>query len=308
MPTLPDQPFTVLQSVGHTDLVQLEHLGCGLGARLLAKREAANPGGSIKDRVAVAMLAGALKKGRLSKEIGLVEPTSGNTGVGLAIACAHWQIPLALTMPESMSQERRALLKALGARLVLTPARLGMAGSIAEAERLVQQEGLHMLDQFTNPLVVEAHYTGTGAEIAGQVANIDVFVASVGTGGTLEGVGRRLRERWPAIRLYAVEPAESPVLSGGKAGPHGIQGIGPGFVPPLLDMTRLDGVITVSTQDALVMARRLATEEGLLAGISSGANVWAALSLAARPEYAGATIVTVLPDSGERYLSTELFA
>ena len=306
MTTSPSASLATRLSVGHTPLVQLHTPG--LEATLLAKREAANPGGSIKDRVALALIEGALADGRLPNAAGLVEPTSGNTGVGLAMACASLGIPLTLTMPESMSQERRALLKALGARLVLTPAALAMKGSITEAERLVREKGCLMLDQFTNPLTVAAHYTTTGPELLEQAGHLDVFVVSVGTGGTLAGAGAYLREHLPQIRLFAVEPAESPVLSGGVAAPHPIQGIGPGFVPPLLDMSQLDGVLTVSGPEAMACARRLATTEGFLVGISGGANVFAALTLASRPEFKGARIATVLPDSGERYLSTALFA
>lgn len=300
-------PASLLDDIGNTPLTRLSRLTQGLPVALFAKREAANPGGSIKDRVAKTLILSALASGHLTADRQLVEPTSGNTGIGMAMVCASLGIGITLTMPESMSAERRALLKALGAHIVLTPAHLGMMGSIAEAKRLVNTHGYVLLDQFSNPDTVKAHYTSTGPEIWAQAGHVDAFIAGVGTGGTLMGVGRYLRERNPKVRLIAVEPAESPVLSGGVAGPHIIQGIGAGFVPALVERPFIDEVLTVTGTQATVTARRLGREEGLLSGISSGANVFAALFVAARPEFCGKRLVTVLPDSGERYLSTALF-
>ena len=298
----------VQDAIGRTDLVRLERLPRGLPGEVLVKREAGNPGGSVKDRIALAMITAARDRGQITESSLLVEPTSGNTGIGLAVVCAAQGLRLILTMPESMSLERRALLKAYGAELVLTPAAAGMAGAIAEARRLQQEQGAVLLDQFSNPDNARAHYASTGPELEQQTGGrLDVFLAGVGSGGTLTGTGRYLKERLPHVRLFAVEPAESPVLSGGKPGKHGIQGIGAGFVPAVYDPSLPDGILTVSTQDALETARRLFREEGLSCGISSGANVWAALHLAAQPEYAGKRIVTVAPDTGERYLSSPLF-
>lgn len=301
------QPSSLLSSIGKTPLLRLASLTRGLEAEVLLKIEARNPGFSVKDRAALAMIEGAEQRGLLRPGGGLVEPTSGNTGIGLAIVCCQKGYSLTLTMPESMSRERRVLLEAFGANLVLTPAAKGMAGAVEAAQRLVAEEGRLMLDQFANPDNAAAHYRGTGPELVDALGHVDIFVAGVGTGGTITGVGRYLREHCPGVRLVAVEPAESPLLSKGKAGPHLIQGIGANFIPPLLDQSLLDEVITVPGQDALVMGRRLAREEGLLAGISGGANVYAALLLAARPENKGRRIVSVLPDTGERYLSTALF-
>jgi len=299
----------VRDTIGRTDLVRLERLPRGLFGEVLVKREAGNPGGSVKDRIALAMITAARERGEITDTSLLVEPTSGNTGIGLALVCAAQGLRLILTMPESMSLERRALLQAYGAELVLTPATGGMAGAIAEARRLQQEQGAVLLDQFSNPDNARAHYESTGPELERQTeGRLDVFLAGVGSGGTLTGTGRYLKERLPHVRLFAVEPAESPVLSGGKPGAHGIQGIGAGFVPAVYDPSLPDGILTVRTQDALETARRLFREEGLSCGISSGANVWAALQLAAQPEYAGKRIVTVAPDTGERYLSSPLFA
>ncbi len=236
-----------------------------------------------------------------------MEPTSGNTGIGLAVAASCLGFRLILTMPESMSEERKALLRGFGAELILTPAEKGMGGAVEEAQRLAADKGYVLLDQFSNPDNAEAHYRSTGPEIFADLPDVDAFVAGVGTGGTITGIGRYLRERLPHVGIYAVEPAESAVLSGKAPGPHLIQGIGAGFVPALLDRSLLSEVLPVPGEEALRIARRLMTEEGLSCGISSGANVAAALTLAQRPDMKGKRIVTVLPDTGERYLSTRLF-
>lgn len=299
----------ILEAVGATPLVRLNTLAAGYGAEVWVKLENRNPGGSVKDRIAVYMVEQALKHGVLSPGGTLVEPTSGNTGIGLAMVAAVKGLNCVLTMPESMSLERRKLLSALGAQLVLTPASEGMGGAVREAERLAAATpGAVLLGQFTNPDVVTAHYVSTGPEIfrdtGGEAA---AFVAGVGTGGTITGTGKYLKERISDIRVCAVEPAASPVLSGGKPGPHPIQGIGAGFIPDVLNRALLDEVITVEGDDALNTARRLLAEEGINAGISSGANVWAALQVARRPEIAGKRVVTIICDTGERYLSTALF-
>jgi len=297
--------------IGNTPLVKLAHIAEGSGAAILAKCEFANPGGSIKDRIALYMIEAAERDGLIAPgHSTLVEPTSGNTGIGLAVIAAARGYELILTMPESMSRERRRLLKAYGAELILTPAAGGMAAAIARAETLVVElPDAFMPQQFENPANPQTHRETTAEEIWQQTAReIDIFVAGVGTGGTITGVASALKPRKPSLQAIAVEPADSPVLSGGKPGPHGIQGIGAGFVPAVLRTDLLDEVIPCSTEDAFAMARRLAEEEGLLVGISSGANVWAALQVAGRPENVGKTIVTVLCDTGERYLSGELFA
>lgn len=299
----------ILEAVGATPLVRLNTLAAGYGAEVWVKLENRNPGGSVKDRIAVYMVEQALKRGVLPPEGTLVEPTSGNTGIGLAMVAAVKGLKCVLTMPESMSLERRKLLSALGAQLVLTPASEGMGGAVREAERLAAATpGAVLLGQFTNPDVVTAHYVSTGPEIfrdtGGEAA---AFVAGVGTGGTITGTGKYLKERISDIRVCAVEPAASPVLSGGKPSPHPIQGIGAGFIPDVLSRALLDEVITVEGDDALNTARRLLAEEGINAGISSGANVWAALQVARRPEIAGKRVVTIICDTGERYLSTALF-
>ncbi|GAB7079300.1 cysteine synthase A [Megalodesulfovibrio paquesii] len=300
---------SMLAGVGRTPLVRLGGLGKGLGAAVYAKLESRNPGGSIKDRIARNMILDAEQRGLLTPGATIVEPTSGNTGIGLAFVCALRGYSLVLTMPESMSKERRDLLRGFGARLVLTPAAKGMTGAIAEAEAiLAATPGAFMPQQFRNPANPAAHEATTGPEIWDATAGaVDLFVAGVGTGGTITGVGRALRARKSSVRLVAVEPAESPVLSGGQAGPHGIQGIGAGFVPEVLDVSLLDEILPVRTEDALTTARRLLRQEGLLCGISAGANVFAALQLAARPEHAGQCIVTIICDTGERYLSSPLF-
>jgi cysteine synthase A len=295
--------------IGRTPLVELARYGADLPARLLGKMEAANPGGSVKDRIALAMIETAEDTGELSPGGSIVEATSGNTGIGLALVAAAKGYRLTLTMPESMSLERRALLAAYGARLVLTPAADGMAGAVARAREIADSERAFLPAQFDNPANPEVHRRTTAAEIWEDTGGrVDVFVAGVGTGGTITGVGHVLREKRPSVRVVAVEPVESPVLSGGPKGPHGIQGIGAGFVPEVLDTGVYDEIQRVDVAQARAAARRLARAEGLLVGVSSGAALHAATVVAARPEHAGATVVVVLPDTGERYLSTPLFA
>ncbi|WP_449066225.1 cysteine synthase A [Planomonospora algeriensis] len=297
----------VLSLIGRTPLVRLSRFGADLPGRLVAKLESANPGGSVKDRIARAMVEAAEDAGRLAPGGHLVEPTSGNTGIGLAMVAAAKGYRLTLTMPESMSVERRALLAAYGADLVLTPAR-GMKGAVAEAARLAAEHGWFMPQQFANPANPDVHLRTTAQEIWEDTAGeVDVLVAGVGTGGTVTGVGRFLKEKKPGVRVVAVEPAESPVLSGGTAGPHGIQGLGAGFVPEVLDTGVYDEVVRVTVDEARDDARRLARTEGVLAGVSGGAALSAATALAARPENEDRLIVVVLPDTGERYLSTPLF-
>jgi cysteine synthase A len=273
-----------------------------------AKLEIMNPGGSVKDRIALGMIEAAEKDGKLKPGGGIIEPTSGNTGIGLAMVGAAKGYRVALTMPESLNIERRKLLLGYGAELILTPAAEGMRGSIRRAEEVAAERGYYMPNQFKNPANPQAHYTHTGPEILMQCPNpIDYFVAGIGTGGTITGVGQFLRAVLPNVRIVAVEPAGSPVLSGGEPGSHKIPGIGAGFVPDVLDTALLDEVIPVADEEALETARRLAKEEGLMAGISSGAAMAVALKVAERLE-SPATLVTVLPSTGERYLSTELFA
>ena len=300
---------TILEKVGGTPLVEISNKLKKGGARVLAKVEFFNPGGSVKDRIALAMVEDAEKRGILKPGATLVEPTSGNTGVGLALVSAVKGYHLVLTMPETMSVERRKLAAAYGAEIVLTPGTEGMKGAIAKANEIAAARGGIILQQFENPANPAYHQITTGPEIwADTDGQVDAFVAGVGTGGTLTGTGRYLRSVKPDIALYAVEPDTSPVLSQGKAGPHKIQGIGAGFVPKTLDTSLITKVITVSAEDAGRTARAAAAQEGLLVGISSGAALWAALELAKAPEYAGKTIVALLPDTGERYLSTWLFA
>ena len=300
---------TILEKVGGTPLVEISNKLNKGGAHVLAKVEFFNPGGSVKDRIALAMVEDAEKRGILKPGATLVEPTSGNTGVGLALVSAVKGYHLVLTMPETMSVERRKLGAAYGAEIVLTPGTEGMKGAIAKANEIAAARGGIILQQFENPANPAYHQITTGPEIwADTDGQVDAFVAGVGTGGTLTGTGRYLRSVKPDIALYAVEPDTSPVLSQGKAGPHKIQGIGAGFVPKTLDTSLITKVITVSAEDAGRTARAAAAQEGLLVGISSGAALWAALELAKAPEYAGKTIVALLPDTGERYLSTWLFA
>ena len=300
---------TVLEKIGGTPLVEISSKLNKGGARVLAKVEFFNPGGSVKDRISLAMIEDAEKRGVLKPGATIVEPTSGNTGVGLALVSAIKGYHLVLTMPETMSVERRKLAAAYGAEIVLTPGTEGMKGAIAKANEIAAARGGIILQQFENPANPAYHRITTGPEIwADTDGRVDAFVAGVGTGGTLTGTGKFLREKKPDIALYAVEPDTSPVLSQGKAGPHKIQGIGAGFVPKVLDTSIITKVITVSAENAGATARAAAAQEGLLVGISSGAALYAALELAKTPEYKGKTIVALLPDTGERYLSTWLFA
>jgi cysteine synthase A len=298
----------IVAAVGYTPLVRINRLGSGR-ARILAKLESKNPCGSVKDRIAKYMIEAAEEKGLIKPGTVIVEPTSGNTGIGLAFICAAKGIPLTLTMPESMSVERRKLLLIFGARIVLTPAERGMAGAIEKAEQLVAENPrAFMLQQFKNPANPEAHRQTTAREIwVDADGNVDILVAGVGTGGTLTGCGEFLREKNPDLRIVAVEPKDSPVLSGGKPGPHKIQGIGAGFVPDVLNVDLIDEILKVSNEDAMRTARELAVQEGILSGISGGGNVWAAVQLSQRPENEGKTIVTFVCDTGERYISTELY-
>jgi len=299
----------ILEKVGGTPLVEISPKLNKGGARVLAKVEFFNPGGSVKDRIALAMVEAAEKDGTLKPGATIIEPTSGNTGVGLALVSAVKGYHLILTMPETMSIERRKLAAAYGAEIVLTPGTAGMKGAIAKAEELRDSTpGAVILQQFENPANPAKHEATTGPEIwEGTGGEVAAFVAGVGTGGTLSGVGHFLKSKNPAVKVFAVEPDTSPVLSEGKAGPHKIQGIGAGFVPKTLDTGVYDEVIKASADDAGRTARAAAAGEGLLVGISSGAALWAALELSKRPDFAGKTIVVLLPDTGERYLSTWLF-
>jgi cysteine synthase A len=296
--------------VGGTPLVRLSRLSEGTGATILGKLESANPAGSVKDRIGLAMIEAAEQAGLITPgESVIVEPTSGNTGIALAFVAAAKGYRCILTMPETMSMERRALLKAYGAELVLTPGTEGMRGAIAHAREIADETpGAFIPQQFENPANPAMHERTTGEEIwADTDGAVDIFVAGVGTGGSITGVGHVLKDRKPGVQVVAVEPVDSPVLSGGDPSPHRIQGIGAGFVPDVLDTAVYDEIIQVSAEDAFAIARRLAKEEGILTGISAGANAWAALSLATRPENAGKVIVTIICDTGERYLSTALF-
>lgn len=299
----------ILGRIGGTPLVEISRKTCKGGARVLAKVESFNPGGSVKDRVALAMVEAAEKDGRLAPGATIIEPTSGNTGVGLALVSAVKGYKMVLTMPETMSVERRRLAAAYGAKIVLTPGAEGMKGAIAKAEELRDATpGAIILQQFENPANPLCHYRTTGPEIwRAADEKVDAFVAGVGTGGTISGVGRFLKEKNPAVKIVAVEPDASPVISGGKPGPHKLQGIGAGFLPKTLDVSVIDEVFRVSAEEAGAAARAAAASEGLLVGISSGAALHAALLLAARKDFAGKTIVVLLPDTGERYLSTWLF-
>ena len=300
------------QLIGHTPLLELTHLEkeYGLKTRLLAKLEYFNPAGSVKDRVALAMIEDAEQKGALTPQSVIIEPTSGNTGIGLASVAAARGYRIIIVMPDSMSVERRQLMKAYGAELVLTPGALGMKGAIAKAEELAKEIPHSFIPgQFVNEANPRAHYAATGPEIWEDTdGEVDAFVAGVGTGGTITGVGRYLKEKNPAVRIVAVEPKTSAVLSTGVAGSHKIQGIGAGFVPAVLDTGIYDEIIPVADEDAFAAGRRIGQSEGVLVGISSGAAVHAALQLARRPEFEGKTIVVLLPDTGDRYLSSPMFA
>ena len=303
---------SVEELVGHTPLMEMKKIeeAEGLKARLLVKLEYANPAGSVKDRVALAMIEDAEKRGVLKKGATIIEPTSGNTGIGLAMIAAARGYRLIIVMPETMSVERRQMMQAYGAELVLTEGARGMQGAIDRAEELAAQtEGSFIPAQFENPANPRAHEATTGPEIWEDTdGEVDVFVAGIGTGGTISGTGKYLKARKPDLRVIGVEPADSPVLSGGKAGPHKIQGIGAGFVPKALDTGIYDGITRVTTEDAFYGGRQAARLEGVLVGISSGAALWAAIQEARRPENEGKTIVALLPDSGDRYLSSPMFA
>ncbi len=300
---------TILDTIGNTPLVRLHNVTRGSMATVLVKLEFFNPASSVKDRIGAAMVEAAEKEGKIGPDTVLVEPTSGNTGIALAFVCASKGIPLMLTMPDTMSLERRKLLKAFGARLELTPGGEGMPGAIRQAEKLVKENPHYvMLQQFANPANPEIHRKTTAEEIWRDTdGNVDIFVAGVGTGGSITGVSEALKEKNPEMKSVAVEPHDSPVLAGGRPGKHKIQGIGAGFVPDVLNTAILDEIIGIENDEAGIMSRRLAREEGILAGISAGANVAAAVKLAHREENRGKTIVTLIPSCGERYLSTWLF-
>lgn len=307
-----DIKLSVLDLVGNTPLMQIDRYSKSVGAtgaRLLAKLEYLNPAGSVKDRAALNMIEDAESKGLLKPGATIIEPTSGNTGIGLAMVAAIKGYRAILTLPETMSEERRTLLRAYGAELVLTEGAKGMAGAIAKAEELCDSiPGAMILGQFENPANAEAHKKTTGPEIWEQTdGKVDIFVSAVGTGGTITGIGEYLKSQNPDVKVVAVEPAASPVLSGGQAGPHKIQGIGAGFVPEVLNTEVYDEVVTVENEDAFAEGARFAVTEGILVGISSGAALKAAAEIAKRPENAGKNIVVLLPDSGDRYLSTPLF-
>ncbi len=297
------------ESIGRTPLVKINRLTKGLGGTVLAKIEGRNPAYSVKCRIGAAMIWDAEKTGKLQPGMKVIEPTSGNTGIALAYVCAAKGYSLTLTMPETMSMERRQMLKAFGANLILTPGPEGMRGAIKKAEELAAEPGYFMPQQFKNPANPAIHFRTTGPEIFNDTeGKVDYFVSGVGTGGTITGVSRYLKhEKGVPVKSIAVEPTDSPVLSGGVPGPHKIQGIGAGFVPDILDRSIIDEVLQVTNDEAFEMARRLVREEGIISGISCGAAMAAALKVAARPDVKGKTIVVILPDSGERYLSTPLF-
>jgi cysteine synthase len=299
----------ITKTIGNTPLVRINRITAGLKAQVVAKLESFNPAGSVKDRIGLAMIEAAERDGKIKPDTILLEPTSGNTGIGLAFVAAAKGYRIALTMPETMSMERRKLLKALGAELILTPGAEGMKGAIARAAALAAEDSRYLvLQQFENPANPEIHRRTTAEEIWRDTdGKIDVFVGGTGTGGTITGVAEVLKPRKPSLRIVAAEPKDSPAISQGRGGPHKIQGWGPGFVPKVLNTKVLDEVITVSNEDAGDLARRLCKEEGILSGISCGGALWAALEVAKRPESEGKLIVVVLPDTGERYLSTWLF-
>lgn len=302
---------SITELIGRTPLLRLNHISDETGAEIYGKLESLNPGGSVKDRIGLAMIEQAEREGLITPgKTTIIEPTSGNTGIALAMVAAARGYDLVLCMPDTMSLERRAILKAYGARLVLTRGADGMRGAVAKALELGEQEGdTFVPQQFSNPANPEVHRRTSAEEIwADTQGTVDAFVAAVGTGGTLTGVGQVLKQRKPEVRVIAVEPADSPVLSGGQPGPHKIQGIGAGFIPGVLDTAVYDEVFTVASEEAFAVARDLGRREGVLVGMSAGANVWAAGQLARRSEMRGKTIVTVLCDTGERYLSTPLFA
>lgn len=300
---------TISHTIGSTPLVRLNRMCAEVEAEIFAKLEFFNPLGSVKDRIAASMIAAAEVEGLIDSQTLIVEPTSGNTGIALAFICAAKNLPLCLTMPDTMSIERRKLLKHLGADLVLTPGAEGMKGAIDKAQEILESEKKSFMpNQFKNPANPRIHRETTAEEIWRDTeGRVDILVAGVGTGGTITGVAQVIKPRKPSFKAIAVEPTASPVLSGGSKGPHKIQGIGAGFIPDVLDMSLIDDIVTVTNEDAFETARRAAREEGLLCGISSGAALWAALEVARRPESAGQTIVAVLPSTGERYISTDLF-
>ncbi len=299
----------ITQLIGNTPLVRLNKIGANLGATIVAKLESFNPCSSVKDRIGVSMIDAAEKKGMIKDDTILLEPTSGNTGIALAFVCASRGYKLTLIMPETMSIERRKLLKIFGADLILTPGSEGMSGAVRKADELAASDSRYLiLQQFKNPANPEIHRRTTAEEIWNDTdGKVDIFIAGVGTGGTITGVSEVIKKQKPSFKAIAVEPIDSPVLSGGKPGPHKIQGIGAGFVPDILRTDLIDEIIQVRSEDAGAMARRLAREEGILVGISCGAAAWAAVEVARRDESKGKMIVVVLPDTGERYLSTWLF-